>query len=80
VKAKSPAERRRKPLKRSIKISGRQTSVSLEDAFWGALNEIAATKGVPVSDLVSMINTERQYANLSSVIRLFVLDYYRGLV
>jgi predicted DNA-binding ribbon-helix-helix protein len=65
-------------LKRSIKISGHQTSVSLEDAFWDALNEIAATTGVPVSDLVSIINNERQYANLSSQIRLFVLGYYRG--
>jgi predicted DNA-binding ribbon-helix-helix protein len=78
MKAKSPADRRRKPLKRSIKISGHQTSVSLEDAFWDALNEIAATTGVPVSDIVSIINNERQYANLSSQIRLFVLGYYRG--
>src|SRR5262245_37657836 len=38
--------------KRSVKISGRVTSVTLEDAFWGAFKEIAATKGVTAQDLV----------------------------
>jgi len=66
--------------KRSIKISGRETSVSLEDGFWSALKEIAATKHVHVRDLVSMIDSERQSGNLSSTIRLFVLSYYRGQV
>jgi predicted DNA-binding ribbon-helix-helix protein len=65
-------------IKRTISIAGRKTSVSLEDAFWKAFKEIAATKGVPVSRLVSMIHSERQNANLSSAIRLFVLDFYRG--
>ena len=65
-------------IQRTINIAGRKTSVSLEDAFWKALKQIAATKGVPVSRLVSMIDKERQNANLSSAIRLFVLDYYRG--
>ena len=65
-------------IKRSTKIAGRKTSVALEDAFWRALKEIAATKGVPVTHLVSMIDKERQNANLSSAIRLFVLDFYRG--
>jgi len=65
-------------IKRSIMIAGRKTSVSLEDAFWEAFKEIAATRGVPVISLVSMIDGERQNANLSSAIRLFVLDYCRG--
>ena len=65
-------------IKRTINIAGRKTSVSLEDAFWKAFKEIAATKGVPVSRLVSMIDKERQNANLSSAIRLFVLDFYRS--
>ena len=60
--------------KRSIKIYGHPTSVSLEDAFWGALKKIAATREVSVSDLIATLNRERQHANLSSVLRLFVLD------
>ena len=62
--------------KRSIKIYGHPTSVSLEDPFWNALKEIAATRQVSVSDLIATINKERQHTNLSSVLRLFVLDHY----
>ena len=80
---KQPADSPRKPsqvLKRSINIAGHKTSVSLEDAFWGALREIAATRKIRLSDLVSTIDNERQHGNLSSAIRLFILEYYRGLV
>ena len=69
---KQPADSPRKPsqvLKRSINIAGHKTSVSLEDAFWGALREIAATRRIPLSDLVSTIDNERQHGNLSSTIR-----------
>jgi predicted DNA-binding ribbon-helix-helix protein len=66
--------------KRSIKIYGHPTSVSLEDAFWGTLKKIAATREVSVSDLIATLNKERQHANLSSVLRLFVLDHYRAQV
>jgi predicted DNA-binding ribbon-helix-helix protein len=66
-------------LKRSIVITGHKTSVSLEDAFWSALKKIAATRKIPLSDLVSTIANERKHGNLSSAIRLFVLDHYRRL-
>ena len=65
-------------VKRSIVIAGHKTSVSLEDAFWKGLKEIAGGRDVTLSDLVASIDTERQHGNLSSAIRLFVLDYYRG--
>ena len=64
--------------KRSIKIDGHPTSVSLEDTFWNALKQIATTRNVPLSDLIATISKERQHANLSSVLRLFVLDHYRA--
>jgi predicted DNA-binding ribbon-helix-helix protein len=63
-------------VKRSIKIAGHQTSVSLEDEFWNALKEIAASKDTPLPSLVSTIDKERQYGNLSSTIRVYVLSYY----
>ena len=66
-------------LKRSIVITGHKTSVSLEDAFWSALKKISATRKIPLSDLVSTIANERKHGNLSSAIRLFVLDHYRRL-
>ena len=59
-------------------VSPVKTSVSLEDPFWKALHEIAATKGVPAFDLVYMINKKRRGNSLSSAMRLFVLEYYRG--
>jgi len=66
-------------VKRSIVIAGHKTSVSLEDAFWKALKEIAGSRDMTLSDMVASIDTDRRQGNLSSAIRLFVLDYYRGL-
>ena len=65
-------------VKRSIVIAGHKTSVSLEDAFWKGLKEIAGGREMTLSDLVAAIDSERRHGNLSSAIRLFVLDYYRN--
>jgi predicted DNA-binding ribbon-helix-helix protein len=64
--------------RRTVYIDGRQTGVSLEDAFWSALQEIARAQGATVSQTVTEINKSRQGANLSSAIRLFVLDWVRS--
>jgi len=64
-------------VKRSIGIAGHKTSISLEDAFWKALWEIAGSRKMTLSELVASIDAEREHANLSSAIRLFVLDFYR---
>jgi predicted DNA-binding ribbon-helix-helix protein len=64
--------------KRSIVSNGKKTSLSLEDEFWNALKEIAAERHVKLSDLVTAIDGRREHANLSSAVRLFVLDYYRN--
>jgi predicted DNA-binding ribbon-helix-helix protein len=64
-------------MKRSIVLEGHRTSVSLEDAFWDALKDIAKWKRKTVTELVSSINLDRQHANLSSALRLFVLNYYQ---
>src|SRR5262245_12185055 len=65
-------------VKRSIVIAGHKTSVSLEDAFWKGLKEIADKRDLTLSDLVASIDTQRKHGNLSSAIRLFVLDHYRS--
>jgi predicted DNA-binding ribbon-helix-helix protein len=65
-------------VKRSIVIAGHKTSVSLEDAFWDALKEIAARRRATLSDLVASIDSSRTQGNLSSAIRLFVLDHFRS--
>lgn len=65
-------------VKRSIVIAGHKTSVSLEEAFWKALKEIAAGRQQSLTDVVGAIDAERQQGNLSSAIRLFVLDHYQA--
>ena len=64
-------------IKHSIVIGGHKTSVSLEDAFWKALKEIASARELTLTLLVSEIDAARTHGNLSSAIRLFVLDHYR---
>jgi predicted DNA-binding ribbon-helix-helix protein len=64
-------------VKRSIMVAGHKTSVSLEDAFWEGLKEIARERNTTLSELVGAIDSERRQGNLSSAIRLFVLDFCR---
>jgi predicted DNA-binding ribbon-helix-helix protein len=67
-------------VKRSVVVAGRKTSVSLEDAFWQVLKEIAGARDMTLSDLVAAVDAGRQQGNLSSAIRLFVLDFYRDQI
>ena len=60
-------------VKRSVVVGGRETSVSLEDAFWSALKELAAARKTTVSALIKDVERQKQ-GNLSSALRLFVLD------
>jgi predicted DNA-binding ribbon-helix-helix protein len=64
-------------IKRSIVVGGHKTSVSLEEAFWKGVKEIASNRNLTLSELVSTIDSGRLHGNLSSAIRLFVLDHYR---
>jgi predicted DNA-binding ribbon-helix-helix protein len=67
-------------VKRSIVIAGHKTSVSLEDAFWTGLKQIASSREHTLSEMVAAIDLERAHGNLSSAIRLFVLDHYRNMM
>ena len=64
-------------IKRSIVIAGHNTSVAVEDAFWNSLKEIAEQRHETLSHLIASIDAERKHANLSSAIRLYVLEFYR---
>jgi predicted DNA-binding ribbon-helix-helix protein len=65
-------------IKRSVIIDGHKTSISLEDEFWSGLKEIAQAKGATVAQTVTEIDKTRQRSNLSSAVRLFVLDWVRS--
>ena len=63
--------------KRSVRIAGHATSVSLEPVFWQALTEIARRRGLATAALLAQIDAERG-GNLASAIRVFVLDCARA--
>ena len=65
-------------VKRSIVVAGHKTSVTLEDAFWNGLKEIASGRNITLSDLVTAVDNSKRRQGLSSAIRLFVFDFYRN--
>jgi predicted DNA-binding ribbon-helix-helix protein len=67
-------ERRSGLVKRSLTIAGHRTSVSLEDAFWRQLEALAARRSLSPSALIAEIDSARGSANLTSAIRVFVLE------
>ena len=65
-------------LKRSVSIAGHRTSISLEEPFWEGLREIAEREKRSVQSLIGRIDAERGEQNLSSAIRVFVLNDLRN--
>ncbi|MEQ9608222.1 MAG: ribbon-helix-helix domain-containing protein, partial [Kiloniellaceae bacterium] len=64
--------------KHSVKIAGHSTSLSLEDVFWDALKEVAAERGLSLNALIEEIDRGRG-GNLSSAVRVFLLNHFRAL-
>jgi predicted DNA-binding ribbon-helix-helix protein len=64
-------------IRRSVIIGGHKTSVSLEHAFWSDLKKIAHAQEATLSELVAKIDQTREQGNLSSAIRLYVLEHIR---
>ncbi len=67
-----------KNLKRSLTISGHSTSVSLEPEFWAALTKTASHQNKSVAALVNQIDQTRGSRNLSSAIRVWILQQHRA--
>jgi predicted DNA-binding ribbon-helix-helix protein len=61
-------------VKHSLLIAGHRTSISVEDAFWRRLRRIAAERGLSVNALAALVDASRGEANLSSALRVFVLE------
>lgn len=67
-----------RPVKRSFTIGGHRTSISLESAFWEALQEVAKDQRIPVAQLVQTIDGSRGKSGLSSAVRIWLLGHYRA--
>lgn len=76
--AQTPQDASSRVVKHSVVIAGHRTSISLEDAFWRALKDIAAQDVVSLAALVARIDAGRGDANLSSALRVFVLERALG--
>jgi predicted DNA-binding ribbon-helix-helix protein len=63
-------------LKRSIVVSGKRTSVSLEDSFWSGLKAIARMENMTIEKYIEQINLHRKTPNLSSNLRIAILEYF----
>jgi predicted DNA-binding ribbon-helix-helix protein len=64
-------------LNRNIWIGRRRTSLRLEPAMWQALEEVAATSGLTIHQLCTMIDERRRESSLTAAVRVFLLLYYR---
>lgn len=64
--------------KHSLSLFGHRTSISLEEEFWAALTHIAETKNLSLQALIESIDTSRKGKNLSSTLRVYVLNFYKG--
>lgn len=65
-------------IKRSLTISGHQTSITLEEPFWVALKELAAQNSQSIASFVAMVDQQRESTNLSSAIRVYILQHYKS--
>gem|GEM_PF-928839 len=62
---------------RNVRIGGKRTSMRLEAAFWDALEEIAAIRGKSVEWICEYIADRLHRGNLSSAMRVYVLNWWR---
>lgn len=60
--------------KHSVNIHGHQTSITLEDEFWLVLKEDAQKRSISLNKLIAEIDDARGNNNLSSAIRLYILN------
>ena len=65
--------------KRSVIVRNRRTSISMEDSFWDSLNAIVRIENITIGNFIEKTKAQRQSINLSSSLRVAVLEYYQHL-
>ncbi len=64
-------------IKRSVRIAGHSTSISLEPVFWRELEDLAARQGCTLGELIARVDAGRS-GNLSSTLRVYVVEALRA--
>jgi len=64
--------------KRSLSIAGHRTSIALEPEFWAGLESLAEARALPLTALIREIDETRDGPNLSSSLRIAVLEFYKS--
>jgi predicted DNA-binding ribbon-helix-helix protein len=72
--------RRSAGVKHTVSINGRKISISLEEAFWRGLKDIAQERHQTLGHLITSIDADWKQSNLSSTIRIFILEFYKEQV
>ncbi len=65
--------------KHTVVINGHNTSVFVEDDFWNELKKISLSKNISLSEMIALIDQNKKKSNLSSAIRLYILNHLREL-
>ena len=65
--------------KHTVVINGHNTSVFIEDDFWNELKKISLSKNISLSEMIALIDQNKKKSNLSSAIRLYILNHLREL-
>ena len=64
--------------KRTVKIDGHITSVFLETEFWEEILKLSKKENTTPDKIISKIDKNKSTSNLSSAIRLYVLNNLKG--
>ena len=64
--------------KRTVKIDGHITSVFLETEFWEEILKLSKKENTSPDKIISKIDKMKNTSNLSSAIRLYVLNHLKG--
>lgn len=65
------------PVRRVVMVDGRRTSLSLEPAFWAALDNVCVREQRSRAEIVTEIDRARGATSLTGAVRVFVLNYFR---
>ncbi len=62
---------------RNVTVSGRRTSIRMEQVMWTSLTDICRREDHTINEIITIIDEKRADTNLTAAIRVFIICYYR---